>query len=85
MSRTFNAIERALNAEFKRVERENPSQELKMAIETSTIRKVIRDILSLPPLAKVPGTADEHRILEQVICLVSFYNRKWLSEIQVAM
>ncbi|MGA4816728.1 hypothetical protein ACPA9J_24760 [Pseudomonas aeruginosa] len=34
MSRTFNAIERALNAEFKRVERENPSQELKMAIET---------------------------------------------------
>lgn len=85
MSRTFNAIERALNAEFKRVERENPSQELKMAIETSTIRKVIRDILSLPPLAKVPGTADEHRILEQVICLVSFYNRKWLSEIQVAI
>lgn len=52
MSRTFNAIERALNAEFKRVERENPSQELKMAIETSTIRKVIRDILSLPPLAR---------------------------------
>lgn len=85
MGRTFSSIERALNDEFKRVEREYPNQEIKTAIEDSTVRKVIRDILTLPSNAKVPGTADEHRLLESVICLVSFHNRKWLSEIQVAI
>ena len=85
MGRTFCSIERALNDEFKRVERGYRNQEIKTAIEDSTVRKVIRDILSLPSHAKVPGTADEHRLLESVICLVSFHNRKWLSEIQVAI
>lgn len=85
MDRTFSDEERALRDEFKRVEREYPNREIKIAVEDGIVRKVIREILSLPPHAKVPGTAPEHRLLESVICLVSFHNRKWLSEIQVAI
>ncbi|WP_122665909.1 hypothetical protein [Pseudomonas viridiflava] len=85
MDRTFSTIERALDDEFKRVEREYPNREIKTAVEDGIVRKVIREILSLPPHAKVPGTTLEHSLLESVICLVSFHNRKWLSEIQVAI
>lgn len=85
MDRTFSTIERALGDEFNRVRREYPGREIKTAVEDGIVRKVIREILSLPPNAKVPGTPLEHSLLESVICLVSFHNRKWLTEIQVAI
>ncbi|QXI54222.1 hypothetical protein [Pseudomonas alvandae] len=85
MDRTFQPIERALKDEFERIGREYPDREIKTAIEDGIVRKVIREILSLPLHAKVPGTADEHSLLESIICLVSSHNRKWLSEIQVAI
>jgi|GEM_PF-4704162 len=71
MECTFSTIERALDDEFKRVEREYPNREIKTGVEESILRKVIREILSLPSHVKVPGTTLEHSLLESVICLVS--------------
>lgn len=85
MSRMSSSRAHALNMEKDRVERENPERKVETAAEDSAVRKVIRDILSLPPSMKVPGSDEERRLLEQIICLMTFHNRKWLSEIQVAI
>ncbi|MFD1840341.1 hypothetical protein [Paracidovorax cattleyae] len=91
--RTWTDAQRALENEFERVERkekENSAKDgrkekkVKLAIEKSTVIQVIRDVLSLPENVETPGTKQEHLLLEQIVCLMNFHNRKWMREIQVA-
>lgn len=92
--RTLADAQRALGEEFERVTYKEKAASLaegreekkvKLALEPSTVIQAIRDILSLAPDEEVPGTPEERLLLEQILCLMNFRNRKWMSEIQVAL
>ena len=92
--RTWTDAQRALGNEFERVafkekadslEEGREEKEVKLALESSTVVQAIRDLLSLPPNAEIPGTPEERALLEQILCLMNFRNRKWMREIQVAL
>lgn len=92
--RTWTEVQRALDEEFERVALKEKAdclaehrkeKEVKLVMEPSTVVQAIRDLLSLPPDTEIPGTQEERALLEKILCLMNFRNRKWMREIQVAL
>lgn len=92
--RTWTNAQCALDKEFERVAFKEKvdchvegreEKEIKLALDPATVDQAIRNILTLPPAAEIPGTAEERELLEGILCLMNFRNRKWMREIQVAL
>ncbi|WP_237858426.1 hypothetical protein [Pseudomonas sp. PGPR81] len=88
MKRTPQSIERALNEEILRVERERshekPNEQALETVEPPAVKQAIRDILSLEPGEPIPATDHEIELFSKIYCLMSTRNRKWLSESHIA-
>lgn len=85
MSRTFNVNECALNEELKLVARKVPANGRLDTVEPSTVKQAIADILSLSPESEIPVTEEELCLFDQLYCLMSMKNRKWMTEADLAL
>lgn len=85
MGRTFSVNECALNEELKLVARKVPADGRLDTVEPSTVKQAIADILSLSPKTEIPATAAELRLFDQLYCLMSMKNRKWMTESDLAL
>lgn len=83
MAKNYSEVEIFLNQEIHNVSL-SLKKNINEFIEPKGVRKAIRDILSLPPSMKLPGSIQEHEIFEKIVLLMSIKSRKWLSEAQVA-